>query len=165
MRGLRRAPLVPQTMSDAIPLRLTPEQERLALALSDMRQAAAAARLADQQLEHHARLALDTAISVSYARPWIDSNRAGKLKSKWLPPTGPDRDLHERLLNLRHKSYAHTDPASCRHALAHLGPGKVLGIGEQWVPLKRDELSAIAGLCERQAARFEQALVNELDPI
>jgi hypothetical protein len=98
-------------MSDAIPLTLTPEQERLALALSDMRQAAAAARLADQQLDHHARLALDTAISVSYARPWIDSNRAGKLKSKWLPPTGPDRDLHERLLNLRHKSYAHTDPA------------------------------------------------------
>jgi hypothetical protein len=47
MRGLRRAPLVPQTMSDAIPLTLTPEQERLALALSDMRQAAAAARLAD----------------------------------------------------------------------------------------------------------------------
>jgi hypothetical protein len=63
-----RAPQVPQTMSKAIPLTLTPEQERLALALSDMSQAAAAARLVNQQLDHHARRALETAISVSFAR-------------------------------------------------------------------------------------------------
>jgi hypothetical protein len=117
-------------MSKAIPLTLTPEQERLALALSDMSQAAAAARLVNQQLDHHARRALETAISVSFARPWIDSNRGGKLKAKWRPAAGPDRDLHNRLLDLRHKTYAHTDPAGGRSALTYVGPGDLLGIGE-----------------------------------
>ena len=142
---------------------LTPEQERLALALSDMRQAAAAARLLDRQLDVHARRALETAISVCYARPWIDSNNSGKLKTKWLPNAGPDRDLHTRLLKLRRKTYAHTDPAGGRQAFAQRGPGNALGIGEQWIPLARSELPAIAGLCDRQAARFEQALVDEID--
>src|SRR5262245_52415108 len=111
---------------------LTPEQERRALAISDMRQAAAAARLLNEQDDFHARRALETTISVSYTRPWLDSNQGGKLKAKWLPDPGPDRDLHDRLVSLRHKAYAHTDPAGGRRGLAHVGPGNVLGIGEQW---------------------------------
>ena len=70
---------------------LTPEQARLALASTDMRQAAAAARLLPELHDFHARRALETAISVCYARPWIRSNRGGKLKDKWLPAAGPDR--------------------------------------------------------------------------
>jgi hypothetical protein len=150
-------------MSKATPLTLTPEQQRLALAVSDMRQAAAAARLLNQQEDFHARRALETAISVCYARPWIDSNRGGKLKAKWRPTAGPDRDLHNRLLDFRHKTYAHTDPTGGRSALADVGPGNVLGIGEQWIPLNANDLPAIADPCDRQAARFQQALADEID--
>jgi len=91
-----------------------------------MLQAAAAARLLNQEDDFHARRALETAISVSYARPWIDSNRGGKLKAKWLPADDLDRDLHNRLLDLRHKTYAHTDPAGGRSARAHVGPDTFL---------------------------------------
>ena len=63
----------------------TREQEQIALALSDMRQAAAAARLLEKQVDVHARRALETAISTCYARPWIASNNGGKLKAKWRP--------------------------------------------------------------------------------
>jgi hypothetical protein len=150
-------------MSISNAIALTPEHERLALAISDMRHAAAAARLLDKQDDFHARRALETAISVSYARPWLASNRSGKLKAKWLPAAGPDRDLHNRLLDLRHKTYAHTDPAGGRSGLAHVGPDNVLGIGEQWIPLDAKDLPAIADLCDRQAERFQQALVDEID--
>ena len=64
---------------------LTPEQERLALAISDMQQAAAAARLLDPVPDFHARRALETAISVCYARPWLPSNHGGKLKDSGFP--------------------------------------------------------------------------------
>jgi hypothetical protein len=159
-------------VSDSTSLTLTREQERLALALGDMRQAAAAAGLLDRQLDVHgrhaqldihARRALETAISTCYARPWIDSKNTGKLKKKWLPSAHSDRAIHKRLLKLRRKTYAHTDPAGGRKALVQLGPDNVLGIGEEWIPLRRAELPAIADLCDRQAARFSQALVDALD--
>jgi hypothetical protein len=91
---------------------------------------------------------------VCYTRPWLKSNRGGKLKDKWLPTTGADRDLHELLLELRHKTYAHTDPAGGRKAILDSGGG----VGEEWLPLRRELVPAIEGLCDRQAARFMQAL-------
>jgi hypothetical protein len=136
---------------------LTPdESHRLTLANSDMRQAAAAARLLETQTDFHTRSALETAISVCYARPWLKSNQLGKLKDKWLPTTGADRDLHELLLDLRHKTYAHTDPAGGRKAILDSGGG----VGEERLPLRRDLVPAIFDLCNRQAARFMQALTG-----
>jgi hypothetical protein len=111
----------------------------------------------------HERRALETAISVCYARPWLGSNRVGKLRNKWLPAAGCDRDLHKRLLELRRKTYAHTDPDGGRTALAQLGPGNIASIGEQWMPLRGDELPESADLCERQAARFKQEIGDALD--
>jgi hypothetical protein len=145
-----------------IELHLTPEQERLVLAMYDMRQAAAAALILEQQADFPARRAIETAISVCYARPFIDSNQGGKLKKKWLPADGPDRELHNRLVKLRHKTYAHTDPAGGRKAFAELGHEGVLGIGEQLNLLPREEASAIIALCVRQEARFKQALDDAL---
>jgi hypothetical protein len=142
---------------------LTREQQLLTLASGDMRQAAAAARILDQQTDFHARRALETAIAVCYARPWIDSNKSGKLKHKWRPAAGPDRDLHNRLLKLRRQTYAHTDPGGGRTAFAQRGSENTLGIGELWESLRRDELRAIIDLCERQAARFRQAVADEID--
>jgi hypothetical protein len=141
---------------------LTPEQERLALAINDMRQAAAAARLLTQQTDLHERRALETAYSVCCARPWIDSNRGGRLKNKWRPAAGPDRELHKRLLDLRRKTYAHLDPAGGRKAFAQQGAEEVLGIVEQWDTGGLDP-TAVADLCDRQAARFVEALVEQID--
>jgi hypothetical protein len=95
-------------MTEHSPTRLPPDQARLAFALGDMLQAAPAARLLDRQTDVHAHRALATAVSVCYARPWLDSNLGGKLKAKWLPAAGADRDLHKRLLKLRRQTYAHT---------------------------------------------------------
>jgi hypothetical protein len=145
---------------------LTGEQARLALALNDMQQAAAAARLLDQQRDHHARRALETAISVCYARPWLPSNRSGKLKDTWRPVAGSDRDLHSRLLQLRRQTYAHTSPEGGRKPqvqVVSVGHKKTLAIGEQWIPLPVADLLPIADLCDRQAARFMQALIDALD--
>ena len=87
----------------------------------DMRQAAAAARVLPELHDFNARPALETAISVCYARPWIPSNLGGKLKDKWLPAAGPDHDLHRRLVEPRRKTYAHTDPAGGRTVSAQRG--------------------------------------------
>ena len=73
-------------------------------------------------MDVHARRAFETAVSVCYARPWIDSNQGGTLKRKRLPGGWPNRDLHHRLLKLRRKTYAHTDTAGGRKPLAHEGP-------------------------------------------
>ncbi len=97
---------------------LTQEQELLVLAVGDMRQAAAAARLLEQRADFQERRALETAISVCYARPWLDSNRSGKLRKEWLPVAGPDRDLHRQLLELRARPSA--EPHELRRLPARL---------------------------------------------
>ena len=55
------------------------------------------------------------------------------------------------------------DPAGGREGLAQLGPGNALGIGEEWMPLGGSAVTEIADLCARQAARFQQDLVSEID--
>jgi hypothetical protein len=147
---------------DRIEHALTAEQERLALAANDMRQAAAAARLLERRHDFHARRALETAISVCYARPWT-RNQIGKLEDAWLPEVGPYRDLHDRLLKLRNKTYAHTDRDGGRKAVAQSGPGNVVGFGEMWERLPASEVTAIVELCERQVERFTQGLVDQID--
>jgi hypothetical protein len=142
-------------------LPLTLDQERLVLAILDMGQAAAAARILDQQRDLQARRAIETAISVCYARPWLYSKGRGKLKKKWRPPNGPERDLHKRLLELRHITYAHTDVTGGREPFVQRG-SEALAIGEKWKSLPPGETPAIVDLCERQEARFRQALEDEL---
>jgi hypothetical protein len=141
---------------------LTKEQELLVLAVGDMRQAGAAALLLEQRANFQERRALETAISVCYARPWLDSNRSGKLRKEWLPAAGPDRDLHRRLLELRRKTYAHTDPSGGRSASAQLGIENELALVEQWESLPTHDLPAIVDLCERQAERFVQGVIGAI---
>jgi hypothetical protein len=133
-------------MAEPIPLTLA-VKECLTLAIGDMRQAAA--RLLDKQIDVHARRALETAISVCYARPWIASNQSGKLKDRWLPSVGADRNLHDMLLELRRSAYAHSDPAGGRKARLDDG------IGEEWIPLRRDLLSS-----DRRSMRSAERAVH-----
>jgi hypothetical protein len=133
--------------------------------MNDMLQAAAAAGLLDDPPldDAYRRRALETAISVCYARPWIDSNKSGKLRKKWLPEADDDRTRHRRLLDLRHKTNAHTDPDGGRQAIAQFAHN-VLGLGEEWIPLPVSEAAAIVNLCETQAWRFRQAIIDAVDP-
>jgi len=78
-----------------------------------------------------------------------------------LPAAGPDRNLHERLLKLRRKTYAHTDPEGGRKGFITVGPDNIFGVGEEWVLLPASELPRIADLCDRQAMRFEQEIVAQ----
>ena len=140
---------------------LNGEERRLALAILDMRQAEAAARLLGRQSDVHERRALETAIAVCYARPWLDGNKDGKLKSRWLP-TGTDLRLHELLIDLRMRTYAHNDPTGGRKSVATIEAGVVTSTGEEWIPLPRKDLDLIAELCSRQAKRFQAGLLNLL---
>ena len=141
---------------------LSGEQRRLALAVLDMRQAEAAARLLERQVDVHVRRALETAVAVCYARPWLDSNKDGKLKSRWRP-TGDDVRLHELLIGLRMRTYAHNDPLGGRKPLATIEAGVVTSTGEEWIPLPRKDLVPIAKLCAKQAERFQGGLVTLLE--
>jgi hypothetical protein len=127
-----------------------------------MRHAAAAARLlrngVDEADADKAR-ALETAIAVSYWRPWSQSNTLGSLKQKWLPEDSSGLQIHDRLEQLRNETYAHTHRGAGRKASAHFvirdnGSLQSLGVGEEWDPLPREALPAIIGLCEKQADRF-----------
>jgi hypothetical protein len=133
-----------------------------------MRHAAAAARLlrdgVDEADADKAR-ALETAIAVSYWRPWSQSNTLGSLKGKWLPKDRTGLQLHRRLEQLRNETYAHTHRGAGRKASAHFvirddGSLESLGVGEEWHPLPREVLPAIIELCERQADLFVGAAFN-----
>jgi hypothetical protein len=141
---------------------LSGEERRLALANIDMRQAEAAARLLDRQVDVHVRRALETAIAVCYARPWLESNRDGKLKKRWLPNGAEELRLHDLLMDLRKRTYAHNDPTGGRRSLATLEAGVVTATGEEWIPLPRKDLDPIAELCARQAKRFQAGLADML---
>jgi hypothetical protein len=103
--------------------------------------------------------ALETAIAVSYWRPWSQSNTLGSLKKKWLPQDAVGLQIHARLEDLRNQTYAHTHRGGGRKASAHFvirddGQLESLGVGEEWDPLPREVLPAIIELCETQADRF-----------
>lgn len=144
---------------------LTGDGARLALASADMAQAAAAAELlmgnVDAGDASIAR-ALETAISVCYARPWLSSNNWGRLKKAWLPDDNGERDLHNQLVDLRKQTYAHNDTAGGRAPSATFSAPDVLyGVGEAWRPLDRLVLPAIVSLCRKQQLRFFEGAAEE----
>jgi len=71
-----------------------------------------------------------------------------------------DRALHDHLITLRHKTYAHTDTQSGRSAgtsslttsagIAHTT------YSEGWWAFPREWIPAVADLCSRQAQRFRE---------
>jgi hypothetical protein len=82
--------------------RLRNRQTALLLAASDM----GASHTSDQELTEQedgllAR-ALETAIAVSYMRPFT-GRRPGRLPKEYVPNTGPASDVHATLEKLRHE--------------------------------------------------------------
>jgi hypothetical protein len=100
---------------------------------------------------------LETGIVTMYARHFTGNARLG---DSWLPPAGPARDLHNRIMNLRKTVYAHADWTGSRTIVdtnAMLGGTGPPILAEQRSSLSAQELLAIAELAEQQQLRFYEA--------
>jgi hypothetical protein len=149
--------------------RLKKLQTALLLAASDLYQAAAAAQALDGEADDLAlMLALETALVVCYARAFTTSSLL-QLGDEYAPAAGTaDAELHEYLMDRRHKAYAHTDKASGRRikeeVLLETGDTTAVVVEweEEWLPFPRDLIPRVTDLCWRQAERFrsEAALIQ-----
>lgn len=133
----------------------------LVLAESDMRQAAAAARHLGAfggAMHGDAERALWTGMIVSYARPFLPSNKAGVVPDRLATPRDPEqRALHGRLREVRDRIVAHNDATSARQAVKaseELGFGT--GYVEAWVPFLDEALPPVEALAEAQEAAFRK---------
>jgi hypothetical protein len=132
---------------------------RLRLAAIDMRLAERAAEaLADR--EGPARLferVLETGLVVTYARPYLHSNRAGLTEND--APTDEDGvGLHDELVTLRHQYHAHADRTNHRTLIdttGYLGVNGPPRFAEMASRLSELQLARLADLARRQAERFE----------
>jgi hypothetical protein len=137
--------------------------KRLLLASQDMREAHEAA---EWLIERPSARILETALAVSYARPWT-SAAIGELEDHWLPTADLDRSLHSDLLRLRNKLYAHTDDdlgaRGVRDVSGMIG-SKGITLVNEWRHLKAELLPVMSQLATSQQARFRSA-VNELSEL
>jgi len=132
---------------------------RLRLAAIDMRLVERAAEaLADR--EGPARLferVLETGLVVTYARPYLRSNRAG-LTEDDAPTDKSDLGLHDELVTLRHQYHGHADRTSHRTLIdtaGYLGIDGPPRFAEMASRLSEHQLERLADLARRQAERFE----------
>jgi hypothetical protein len=98
--------------------------------------------------------AAEVGLVVMYARSFTGD---AKLGDQWRPEDKGDRQLHRRLLDLRHQVHAHADFTDARTLVdttSMLGGDGPPIYAEVRAQLSRQELTAIAELCERQFARF-----------
>jgi hypothetical protein len=153
---------------------LTRSVKRLILAAQDMIEARAAAVFLRERddLGGDVRRALETAIPVAYARPWGKRNTIGGLEDHWLP-TRPDyRAVHDEMILVRNKVYAHTDEEIGARWIHDMS--SILGASEpvfvpMWRPLNPDLLDPrFIDLAEHQKDRFIegfQQLQSRLSPV
>ena len=116
----------------------------LFLATSDMHQVVAACDMLEEEPEdtHRAR-ALETAVPVCDARAFTQSTLQRLPRDEFAPPKGTDeRALHDVLMGLRNKVYAHTDVESGRSVsdltIKTMGDITRVEHAETWHPLDRD---------------------------
>lgn len=133
-------------------------KESLILAAEDMDQATAAAVAlrTDTSDDEAWRRALETAMAVSYMRPFTAG--AWKLPGKYVPRAKAGNELHRRLDHLRDKVYAHSDEASGRSAsmktVVTSGDIATISYGSSWWAFPVEELHAVQALCYDQKKRF-----------
>jgi len=133
-------------------------KESLILAAEDMDQATAAAVAlrTDTSDDENWRRALETAIAVSYMRPFTTG--AWKLPNKYVPRAGVAGELHRGLHELRNKVYAHSDKESGRSAsmktVATNAGIETISYGSSWWAFPVEDLHAVQALCYDQRQRF-----------
>jgi hypothetical protein len=134
-------------------------KEGLILAAQDMADANAAANAlrTDTSGDEAWRRALETAMAVSYMRPFTKG--AWRLPGKYEPKGGDDwQGLHDALRDLRNKVYAHSDEASGRSGTmttkATDGDMVTIEYRSGWLAFPVSELYLVQSLCHNQAALF-----------
>jgi hypothetical protein len=141
--------------------RMTKLQQALLLAARDMDQAEAAVHALDAETENVALMrALETAIAVTYARAFTQSN-LHTLADEWAPLHGPQLELHTALIDLRDQRYAHTDRPMKSGRRPSITVVEIdaqtfeYQTGEEWMPLPREALPEITALLNFQRIRFQ----------
>ncbi|MBA2741382.1 MAG: hypothetical protein H0U46_05170 [Actinobacteria bacterium] len=139
---------------------------RLRLAAIDMRlvEQTARALLEVPATVRLSKRVLETGLVVTYARPYLDSNRSGGVGGRWRPPSGADREFHHWVIDeLRDTYHAHADRSPRRtitDTAAMLGVEGPPTYAEAWWSLTDSELEKLAELAGKQAERFEAAAVE-----
>ena len=133
---------------------------RLTLAAIDMRLVEKAARaMLDGQVPAPLLRVVETGLIITYARPYLDSNRAGGVGGRWRPESGADRAFHQHVIDeLRDAYHAHADRTAHRtilDAAEFLELEAPPAYAESWRRLSSTDLETLADLAGRQAARFE----------
>jgi hypothetical protein len=150
--------------------RLTKRQTALVLASTDMKHARAALdALENEHASVHLMRALETAIFVSYARAFTQSSLLQLNTDEFRPVDRNLAGLHDDLLQLRDKAYAHTDKDSGRSITVEMTQTTVsedsAGTGvrrldlttrEQWRPLNREAIPAIRRLIDEVEWAFSK---------
>jgi hypothetical protein len=143
------------------------EIDRLRIAASDIRQAAAGAHQIEASISGHytingdAERALETGVIVSYARPFT-RHGIGQLDSGiWAPGDEQQAKLHKALLRLRNIRYAHTDRTDLRTTEEVFGEGRH---SESWQPLAESAWPRIDELASLMAERFDE-LADALEEV
>ena len=138
--------------------RLEKLKESLILAAEDMDQASAAAVAlrTDTSDDDAWTRALETAMAVSYMRPFTKG--AWRLPGKYVPRDRAQNELHRRLKDLRNRVYAHSDEASGRSASmktrATSGDVVTISYGSAWWVFPVEDLAAVQALCHDHRQRF-----------
>jgi hypothetical protein len=137
--------------------RLLKVQRSLLLAVSDMQQAAEAARMLQEESDGTRARVLETAMAVCYMRPFTTSDL--KIPDDYVPAAGADKAAHDNLKTLRDKVYAHTDRASgraIRDFRIDVGSEIVHFTWEEgWMPFPRENLPFVIDLCESRVKRLQ----------
>lgn len=130
--------------------------KRLLLAAQDMKEARDAA--AALETSAALRRPLETAMIVSYARPWTKAS-IKRLEDHWLPENAVDLEIHERLLFLRRKVYAHSDIDVSARGIRDIS-GIVGSDGPEfaveWRQINESLFPAVSALAEQQRKRFRE---------
>ncbi|MEO5576453.1 MAG: hypothetical protein ABIR67_15125 [Gaiellaceae bacterium] len=144
-------------------------QRALLLAASDMDQAIAAAKALERESEDvHLMRALETSLVVSYARAFTTSSLHKLDREEYRPRDAELAQMHDELITLRDRAYAHTDKQSGRDVTMTITattgfqegakePAKLdMTWREEWLPLSREAIPAAITLCEGQRAGLRE---------
>lgn len=98
-----------------------------------------------------------TALVVSYARPFVDSRgKGGPPASVRIASYGAaERRLHDRLLSLRKRLYAHSDTTSYRVRPTRIAGRASAFIGKPELLLNKNELETIVAMTTQARAKFQ----------
>jgi hypothetical protein len=139
-------------MHDAERNRLSKRVRALVLGARDMSQAGFAAERWEHEPDGRVRRLFETAMVVTYMRPFA---RSTLLTLSEHVPTDPEgRAVHERVVQLRDEVYAHTDKDADRRVAFGIGSEEEQGsdwmpYGESFTLLPPDFVSDFVDLCHR----------------